>query len=285
MKKNLQTKELKRQELSAFLKLYYSGGLSNNDSTKSLGGNISNFIILPTKNNIFNNVSGDVYEEGLTDYRCVYLKNNSENRVLYLYFALDDFFLGSIQNLGFNFTNEVQTITVLNGPFTNGQNIIFSYDGNNFSVEYDTNFNQWLINFNASIKKIDGLEDVVVTGNSNGSNSIFEVTFEGTAGYKNHSLIQLIGYDLNPTPSISIVKTITGSPINLIAEKIAAYTNEPNNITFYDATVNSPIYLPILNPGDFLPIWLRRTVYPNTIAIENDGCNLIITGNYEVIEE
>lgn len=281
----LAPKTLKRQELSAFFKLYYSGGNSNNDAAKSLGGNISNFIILPSKNNIFNNVSGDIYEEGLTDYRCVYLKNNSENRVLYLYFALDDFFLGSIQNLGFNFTNEVQTITVLNGPFTNGQNIVFSYNENNFIVEYDTNFNQWLINFNASIKQVFGLEDVIVTGDSNGSNSIFQVSFQGTAGYKNHSLITLVGYDLSPTPSISIVKSITGSPINLIAEKIITSTNEPNNITFYDATINSPVYLPILNPGDFLPIWLRRTIYPNTIAIENDGGNLIITGNYEVIEE
>jgi len=285
MKKNLQNTELKRQPLDSFLKLYYSGGTSNNDAKKSLGGNISNFIILPSKNNIFDNVTGDLYEEGLTDYRCVYLKNNSENRVLYLYFALDDFFLGSFQNLGFNFVNEVQTVTVLNGPFTNGQNIVFSYNQKNFTVVYDTNFNQWIINFNASIKQVDGLEDVIVTGSSNGSNSIFQVTFEGTAGYKNHPVINLVGYTLTPTPNISIVKTITGSPINLISDKISSSTNEPNNITFYDATINSPIYLPLLNSGDFLPIWLRRTVYPNTIAVENDGCNLIITGNYEVIEE
>jgi hypothetical protein len=29
---------------------------------------------------------------------------------------------------------------------------------------------------------------------------------------------------------------------------------------------------------------LRRIIYPNTIAIENDGCNFLITANYEVIE-
>lgn len=285
MKKNSKNKTLKRLKLDSFLKLYYSGDFSNNDPTKSLGGNISNFIILASKNNIFDNVSGDVYEEGLTDYRCIYLKNNSENRVWYLYFALDDFFLGSVQNLGFYFVNEVQTVTVLNGPFINGQTMIFSYDNNNFTVVYNTNFNQWLINFNSSIKQVLGLEDVNVTGSSNGSNSIFEINFEGTAGYKNHPLITLNGYNLTPTPVISILKKITGSPINLIAEKIISSTDEPNNITFYDSTLNSPIYLPVLNPGDFLPIWLRRTVYPNTIAVENDGCKLIITGNYEVIEE
>jgi hypothetical protein len=274
-----------RQTIDAFLKLYYSGGGANNDPLKSLGGNISNFIIKSSKNNIFENVSGDIYEEGLTDYRCVYVKNNSLNRIFYLYFALDDFFLGSIQNLGFNFVNEVQTVTVLNGPFVNGQTLVFSYEGKNFTVVYDTNFAQWLLNFNSAIKQVASLEDVVVTGNSNGSNAIFEITFEGTAGYKNHPLIVLVGYNLSPTPSVSILKSISGSPINSIAEKIAATTNEPNNITFYDATVNSPVYLPILNPGDFLPIWLRRIVYPNTIAVENDGCKLIISGNYEVIEE
>ena len=40
----------------------------------------------------------------------------------------------------------------------------------------------------------------------------------------------------------------------------------------------------LLNSGDFLPIWLRRNVYPNTIAIENDGCNFNIIANYEIIE-
>ena len=83
---------------------------------------------------------------------------------------------------------------------------------------------------------------------------------------------------------MTILKSQEGSPINTIPNKIINSTTPPTNITFYDASVTAPVYLPLLNSGDFLPIWLRRIIYPNTIAIENDGCNFLITANYEVIE-
>lgn len=273
-----------RQDISAFLKLFYSGGLNNNDPNKSLGGEMSNFIISTSKNNIFNNVTGVSYASGLTDYRCIFLKNTSPNRVLYLYFSLDDFFSGSVLDLGFNFVNEIQSLTILNGPFTNGQEVVLSYAGTTFTIIYNTNFTTFLNNFNASIKQVSGLEDVVVTGSTNSSNYAFEITFLGTAGYKTHPLIELVGYNLTPTPSIIILKPQSGSPINTIPNKILDSTREPNGITFYDASITSPVYLPLLNSGDFLPIWLRRNVYPNTIAIENDGCNFNIIANYEIIE-
>ena len=275
---------LQRQELSAFLKLFYSGGLNNKNPSLSLGGEISNYNVKTGKNNIFENIKGETYSEGLTDFRCVYVKNTSQNKVFYLYFSLDDFFLGSIMDLGFNFVNEIQTITILNGPFTNGQNIIFSYKNQNITVTYNTNFSVWLANFNIEIIKIPELENVVVTGSSNGSNSIFEITFQGSAGYKNHPLLVLEGYTLSPTPNVTILKSVQGGPINTVADKILTSKREPTNITFYDAPITSPVYLPALFPDDFMPIWLRRIIYPNTIAIENDGCNLIVSGNYEVIE-
>ena len=273
-----------RQDLNAFVKLFYSGGLNNGDPKKSLGGEISSYTIKSGKNNIFDSIKGKVYSSGITDYRCVYLKNTSENRIFFLYFSLDDYFLGSIMDLGFNFVNEIQTITILNGPFVNGQNIVFSYKGNNFTVIYDTNLSTWVYNFNFAITQIEELQDVVVTGSSDGSNSVFEITFQGSSGYKSHPLITLVGYSLTPEPNISIIKSVEGSPINTLANKILYSTNVPTNITFYDAPITSPVYLPLLNPGDFIPIWLRRTIYANTIAIENDGCSFIISGNYEVVE-
>lgn len=273
-----------RQDLNAFVKLFYSGGLNNGDSKKSIGGEISSYTIKSGKNNIFDSVRGNVYSSGITDYRCVYLKNTSQNRIFYMYFSLDDFFLGSIMDLGFNFVNEIQSVTILNGPFTNGQNIVFSYKNHSFTVIYDTNLATWLYNFNLAITQIVELQDVVVTGNSDGSNTVFNITFQGSAGYKNHPLITLLGYSLTPEPNITILKAVEGSPINTLASKILNSTNVPTNITFYDAPITSPVYLPMLDPGDFIPIWLRRTIYANTIPIENDGCNFIVYGNYEVIE-
>lgn len=279
------TSPLERQKLNAFAKFFYSGGLNNADPKKSLGGESSNVTVNVGKNNIFNSVEGTFYSEGLTDYRCIFLKNTSSNKIYYLYLSLDDFFLGSVIDLGFNFVNEIQSITILNGPFTNGQEIVFSYDEKPFTVIYSTNFSTWLYNFNYSITKVEGLENVTVSGSSNNFNSVFEITFNGSAGYKSHPLLVLVGYTLTPLPSISIVKNVEGSPINIVPSKILTADREPTSITFYDASISSPVYLPLLNPGDFLAIWLRRIIYPNTIAVENDGCNLIINGNYEVVEK
>ena len=60
------------------LKFYYSGGGSNADGTKSLGGAISS-AVLPDHvlGNIMDRVSGTESKKGFTDYRGIYLKNTS----------------------------------------------------------------------------------------------------------------------------------------------------------------------------------------------------------------
>ena len=63
------------------IKLFYSGGGSNNDPDSSIGGAISNYVL--SSNRIFDNVSAAQNTAGYTDYRCVYFNNiNSTDTLL-----------------------------------------------------------------------------------------------------------------------------------------------------------------------------------------------------------
>ena len=61
------------------IKFLLSGGIFNNDSNMSLGGNISN---TPVGNNIPHDVSGRMATVGGVDYRCIYVKNTNTNLIL-----------------------------------------------------------------------------------------------------------------------------------------------------------------------------------------------------------
>jgi hypothetical protein len=59
------------------INFYYSGGANNSDPKKSLGGDISN-IKIPnnTLHNLFDIVTSDQSQNGITDYRCIYVRND-----------------------------------------------------------------------------------------------------------------------------------------------------------------------------------------------------------------
>ena len=165
------------KNLQGILKYYYSGGFDNQDPLLSIGGEISNSIININEENIFNNISQDLYKKGLIDYRCLYLRNISNKRIHKLSLFLDDFFKGATFNLGFNLKNEIQTITISGGNFINNQYIIFSYDEHKFKVKYNRNINIFKSNFQTSIRKIYTLKDVIVEGVHAGGNNVLNIKF------------------------------------------------------------------------------------------------------------
>jgi len=64
--------------LSSDIKFYLSGGASNADPNLSLGGVISATAIVDNSlQNLFDNVSGAEHTAGDTNYRCLYVKNES----------------------------------------------------------------------------------------------------------------------------------------------------------------------------------------------------------------
>ena len=58
------------------LKWYYSGGATNSDPRRSVGGPISSTEVpADPSNNLFDDVAPDQASVGMVDYRCVYLRN------------------------------------------------------------------------------------------------------------------------------------------------------------------------------------------------------------------
>jgi hypothetical protein len=76
------------------------------------------------------------------------------------------------------------------------------------------------------------------------------------------------------TTTISVVKSVSGGPINRIADVIDVDTTTPNNIVF-----NTTASVGDIRPLDSIPIWIKRTVPANTPAVENDGFVLRIKGD------
>lgn len=65
------------------IQFFLSGGSINTDPNSSVGGGISTTPVLGTLNNLFRDVSSAQAASGLTDYRCVYIKNASLADSLY----------------------------------------------------------------------------------------------------------------------------------------------------------------------------------------------------------
>jgi hypothetical protein len=263
----------KDNNLSNILKYKYSGGFDNEDSNKSIGGETSNYYVSNFKQNIFNNVNEDDYKQGLIDYRCVYLENISNKRIHKLNVSLGDVFKGAIFNLGFSFKDDIQSITITGGDFVNNQTLTFSFKNRNFIVKYNTSINIFVKNFQKSINKIFNLKDVTVNGSYANGNSVLNVYFQGSSGYKQQPLIKVESYTLTPVPTIMIMKKQNGSPVNCIQEKLNNTLQPPSKIDFLEG--GTKIEFILLEIGDFLPIWLRRQVFSDIVPIENDGCSII----------
>ena len=64
--------------LATDIKMLLSGGASNTDPNASLGGIVSTTeVVDDTLQNLFDNVSGTEHTAGNTEYRAVFIKNNS----------------------------------------------------------------------------------------------------------------------------------------------------------------------------------------------------------------
>jgi hypothetical protein len=258
----------------------FSGGNANSNPDLSLGGDPSFYPIVTKR--LFNNVPDAQTLSGVVDYRCIYLNNNSDTSSLYTMQILISYLTPAdvSAQLGFNFENDRQDITVLNAVAITGGSFIITYTdvaGNhNLTINWDSSLPVWTGNLQAALRTITNLEDVVVNGTLSGSDVIFEIDFLGIAGNRYHDPIVLNANNLiAPEPvSIAIVKAVNGAPINSVATQIDSSTTTPTNVVFS----SSPISLGDLRPLDSVPIWIRRIVPANSTAIENDTLSIRIVG-------
>jgi len=259
----------------------FSGGSNNSNPDESLGGEPSVHPIINKR--LFDDVTNAETKSGVIDYRCFYVNNESNVDSLYnatIYIAYTTPGDVTVQ-VGFNFENERQNLIISNAMFVTGGSFTLIYtDSTNHDVvvDWNSNLSIWSSNLQTALRSISNLEDVIVSGSLSGTSAIFEIDFVGVSSKRYHELLVLKtgGNNLVSVEAITIsaVKSVSGSPINRVADVIDVDTTTPNSIVF-DSTAS----IGDIRPLDSIPIWIKRTVPVNTLAIENDGFVLRIRGD------
>lgn len=257
-----------------------SGGASNQDQFASLGGDPSSYPVPSGPNNLFENVSADDQQDGRVDYMCFYVFNNSFTETLWNadVAIADEIPDGADMAVGFALNDETQRLTVV-GTVTGGS-LTLTYDGDNFSFNYNADLGVWASNFQTAIRTVDGLEDVTVTGavGVGPATTVFTIIFAGTAGKRFHPVLSVITNALTPSATITAARVVSGSPINAIAPLTDSPTTEPSGVIFYNPTESSPLAIGHLRPTEGFPIWVRRTTEAGSSALALDGGAVVVSG-------
>lgn len=261
-----------------------SGGSGNLDPTLSLGGSpAASPIITNSLNNLFDDVISNETESGGEDYRCIYIFNDGDTAIfnpnLFIY---DDYEEGSVIELGIEDRNEVQRITISGDIVTSGS-MTLSYEGKEIISTYNVDLGVWATTLKSQLNSLlDGsfkiLSEVIVTAQTSSSDTIvFDISFIGRDGKRNHDTIAIASNDFSPAVSVSVTIPQQGAPINSIASTINIETTPPGNIGFFVPTIQSPISLPYLKAGEGFPVWVKRVTVSGSVAVENDGVVLRFT--------
>lgn len=252
-----------------------SGGVTNINPNLSLGGSPSSSPITDgVLNNLFDDISPEEAIDGHEDYRCLYFFNDGLSSVydiqLWIY---DDFVDGAAMEIGVQASDEIQRITIADGPITGGLMQI-NYDGYQFDSPYES-LQDWATSLQDSFNALVPLNDITVNAQNVGSDMIiFDVTFGNKDGFRNHPEIQITDSLTPSSATISIATILAGSPINTIAPEIGVETTPPGGVGFFAPSETSPITIARLDPEDGFPVWVKRVVTENTDPKERDGFKL-----------
>lgn len=261
-----------------------SGGSGNLNPNLSLGGSpAASPITTNSLNNLFDDVISDETESGSEDYRCIYIFNDGDTTIfnpkLFIY---DDYDEGSYIELGIEDRNEVQRITISGDVIASGS-MTLSYEDQEIVSSYNVDLGVWSTELQSQLNSLlDGsfkvLSEVTVTAQTAGSDIVvFDISFIGRDGNRNHDTIIVVSNDFSPTVNISVTTPQQGAPVNSIASTINVETTPPGNIGFFAPTEQSPISLPYLKAGEGFPVWVKRVTDSGTVAVENDGVALRFT--------
>lgn len=274
----------------------HSAGPINCDPCQDLGGPISVCDISTGLDNLFHSIGPKLSRKGHEDYRCFYIQNVHDTftlRNVLIYFEglgrqVPGKRSGAYHAIGVTLRDEVQQITVT-GPLPplEGQYFELMVPGYSpsFNVFYDPNITKWVGNFQTAIRGVEGMPEVVVTvgeGDVVGAptNVTFTINYGGhdsrarnTGGHKgvdDHARwnqaakhqIDLITVVTNTLSNVVVVpSTVTdGSPVMTTAVTIGSEITPPAGIVFDYYFRGNPIRIGDLRPGEYLPIWIRRTL-------------------------
>lgn len=263
----------------------HSGGISNCDPCQDLGGEISACDISGGLDNLLHSIGPKLSRVGHEDYRCFYIQNSNDtavlrNTVIYMDGVTKQ--SGAIIALGVKLQNEKQQI-IVNGTAPPNQGEYFTLQVPNYSpafkVFYDANITKWIGNFQTAIRAVEGLPEVIVTGEVVGTfpNVTFTINFgghdsrnEGRKGTQDrsrwmqaaHRQIDLIVVTTNTLLNCTVASMPLqeGSPVMTTAEVIPNEITAPSGITFNYYYRGNPIRIGDLRPQEYLPIWVKRTL-------------------------
>jgi hypothetical protein len=262
----------------AELGFYMSGGLNNSDPNLSLGGDVSLTPINDLINNLFDDVSGDSVVDGLTDYRCFYVVNDSENTYADVKLWIhSEYTGGSDIELGFNLQNEIQKLTLVNSPQTGHFKLkLDTYVTNPIDFDYDMTVLASRIQ--TAIRELPNGTDAVCAAYGGDA---FLVEFPGQNKNHKYPLMELTDNNLTPTASASVTVSsmFSGSPVNLVAPSTGGATLAPTGVAFFAPTVGSKAVIGYVRPTEIFAVWIRRITAPETNPTALDGLSIKISGD------
>lgn len=264
----------------AQIDFFLSGGLGNSDPNLALGGAKSNIPILVGLNNLFSDITSEDSDRGLVDYRCFYIMNTGgstmKNASAYV---SDQKPLGSDVIIGVAKRPEVQRINV-NNTITSGD-IVFGFGSSSFTAAWPGNISGFATNIQAGFASIGKSVTVTTTIPANFSTA-YVITFEGDDANINQPLLKVQTNSLSGggtlTIKVTTKKATAGSPINSTADSIGTSSNSPYGVNFTETSSSNKLLIGDLAPGDFVPIWAKRTTAPGTEYLEYDYFSLRVLG-------
>lgn len=259
---------------------FLSGGLNNSNPNMALGGAKSNLPIIGELNNLFSDISSEEASVGKTDYRCFYIMNTGSttlnNASAYI---SDQKPLGSNVLVGVSKKEEIQRIRI-NNTITSGD-ILFNFDSSTFLVGWPGNTSGFALAIKAGFDSIGVDVDVFHTIPANFS-SAYTIIFKNDSANKNLPLLKVQTNSLSGggtlTINVTTKKIVSGSPLNNTPDEIATESTEPSGVNFIATNSGSKIELGDISPGDFIPIWAKRTTSSGTEYLERDYFTLRVVG-------
>jgi len=259
-----------------------TGGSGNSNPNLSLGGDPSNIPITGILNNLFDNVGSDEALAGCTDYRCVYIFNNSSVDSFYnvRFYTIPGENLQSSIQFGLSNSTESQKITI-SGPVTGGSfDVSFTPPAQEeeiVTVDYNTDPATWGLNLENAINNITTLSGSTVTVAGTFSDRVFYITF---SDFRNHDLLGLDSNGLTGgTITGSVARTNAGSPINSIPPQLDVDTTPPSGVSFYTTSNVEMLNVGTIYPEEGFPLWIKRTVAAESSAVVEEGFSLRIVFN------
>lgn len=261
------------------IKFILSGGVANRNPSMSLGGQPSAYPVSEAINGLFSDVTSEAAVSGFTDYRCFYIYNSSESSSLYSseIHINEQASGGAFATLGIHKATEVQTVSISGNPSSGF--VTFLVFESEFSVNWGDSIQDFALNFKELLNS-EGLSDISVSTPTEGSSS-FELAFEGQFDNKSHELVTVVLNSLvgDESPSVSISRKSEGSPINSVAPLIPTASTQPARVSFFDTSNLNRISIGNIEPGDLVPIWVKRTTPPNTEFKEFDTASIRLSGD------